>query len=144
MNLVLPVLVGLLGGVAIGFQNPLASMMGERVGILQSVFVIHLGGAVLAGMMMLAIPGGNIGAWRTVPWYALAAGALGVMLVASITFTIPKIGVAATVGLVVATQLTIAAWLDHYGLLGVDVRAFDLSRLAGVVFLLAGAWLVLR
>ncbi len=144
MNLVIPVLIGLLGGVAIGFQNPLASMMGQRVGILQSVFIIHLGGALLAGVLMLAVPGGQLGAWRSVPWYALAAGALGVTLVASITFTIPRLGVAATVGLVVATQLTIAAWLDHYGYFGVDVRAFDLSRLAGVVFLLAGAWLVLR
>jgi transporter family-2 protein len=144
MNLVLPVLIGLLGGIAIGFQNPLAAMMGERVGILQSVFIIHLGGALLAGALIVAIPGGQLSAWRSVPWYALAAGALGVMLVASITFTIPRIGVAATVGLVVATQLTIAAWLDHYGLLGVEVRAFDLSRLAGVAFLLAGAWLVLR
>ncbi len=144
MNLVIPILIGLLGGVAIGFQNPLASMMGQRVGILQSVFIIHLGGALLAGVLMLAVPGGQLGAWRSVPWYALAAGALGVTLVASITFTIPRLGVAATVGLVVATQLTIAAWLDHYGYLGVDVRAFDLSRLAGVVFLLAGAWLVVR
>ncbi|MCZ6756320.1 MAG: DMT family transporter, partial [Gemmatimonadetes bacterium] len=103
MHFLLPVIIGLLGGVAIGLQNPLASLMGQRVGILQGAFIIHLGGAILAGGLLLVVPGGNLAAWRSVPWYALGAGALGVVLVSTISFAIPRIGVAATVGLLVAT-----------------------------------------
>jgi len=138
------VVVSLLGGVAIGLQNPLASLMGQRIGILQGAFIIHLGGTVVAGALILAVPGGNLAAWRSVPWYALASGALGVALVSAISFAIPRIGVAATVGLVVAVQIGIAAWLDHHGFLGASVRMFDSWRLVGVILLLGGAWLVLR
>jgi len=67
-----------------------------------------------------------------------------VTLVSAISFAIPRIGVAATVGLVVATQIGLAAWLDHYGLLGLDVRLFDTWRFIGMVLLMVGAWLVLR
>ena len=144
MHFLLPIIISLLGGVAIGLQNPLASLMGQRIGILQGAFIIHLGGALLAGGLILAVPGGNLAAWRSVPWYALGAGALGVALVSAISFAIPRIGVAATVGLVVATQIIMAAWLDHNGLLGASVRLFDTWRLVGIVFLLLGAWLVLR
>ena len=144
MQFLLPVLISLLGGVAIGLQNPLASLMGQRIGILQGAFIIHLGGTIVAGGLLLAVPGGNLAAWRSVPWYALAAGALGVTLVSAISFAIPRIGVAATVGLVVATQIALAAWLDHYGLLGLDVRLFDTWRFIGIVMLMVGAWLVLR
>lgn len=144
MHFLLPIIISLLGGVAIGLQNPLASLMGQRIGILQGAFIIHLGGTLLAGGLILAVPGGNLAAWRSVPWYALGAGALGVALVTAISFAIPRIGVAATVGLVVATQIIIAAWLDHNGLLGASVRLFDTWRFVGVVLLMVGAWLVLR
>ena len=144
MQFLLPVIISLLGGVAIGLQNPLASLMGQRIGILQGAFIIHLGGTIVAGVLLLAVPGGNLSAWRSVPWYALGAGVLGVTLVSAISFAIPRIGVAATVGLVVATQIGLAAWLDHYGLLGLDVRLFDTWRFIGVVLLMVGAWLVLR
>ena len=144
MHFLLPIIISLLGGVAIGLQNPLASLMGQRIGILQGAFIIHLGGALLAGGLILAVPGGNLAAWRSVPWYALGAGALGVALVTAISFAIPRIGVAATVGLVVATQIIMAAWLDHNGLLGASVRLFDTWRFVGVVLLMVGAWLVLR
>ena len=144
MQFLLPVIISLLGGVAIGLQNPLASLMGQRIGILQGAFIIHLGGTIVAGGLLLAVPGGNLAAWRSVPWYALGAGALGVTLVSAISFAIPRIGVAATVGLVVATQIVLAAWLDHYGLLGLDVRLFDTWRFIGIVMLMVGAWLVLR
>lgn len=144
MHFLLPIIISLLGGVAIGLQNPLASLMGQRIGILQGAFIIHLGGTLLAGGLILAVPGGNLGAWRSVPWYALGAGALGVALVSAISFAIPRIGVAATVGLLIATQIIMAAWLDHNGLLGASVRLFDAWRFVGVVLLMVGAWLVLR
>lgn len=140
----LSVFVGILGGVAIGFQNPLASLMGQRLGILEAAFVIHVGGTALAGVLLLPLGGGGLGAWRTVPWYALGAGALGVVLIGSIAFTIPRIGVAATVALVVAAQLVIGVWLDHVGLLETAVRPLSALRLLGCGLLLGGAWLVLR
>ncbi|MEE8477284.1 MAG: DMT family transporter, partial [Gemmatimonadales bacterium] len=89
MHFLLPIIISLLGGVAIGLQNPLASLMGQRIGILQGAFIIHLGGTLLAGGLILAVPGGNLAAWRSVPWYALGAGALGVALVSAISFAIP-------------------------------------------------------
>ncbi len=144
MQLFLAVLLGLVAGAAIGFQNPLASLMGQRVGLIQSAFIVHLGGAIFGGALLLVTPGGNLANWRAVPWYALAAGALGIVLIASISFTIPRIGLAATVGLLVAMQLSIAALVDHHGWLEVTVRGFDIWRGVGIMLLLAGAWLVLR
>jgi transporter family-2 protein len=137
-------LVALVAGVAVGFQNPLAALMGQRIGLLQGAFVVHLGGAVVAGGLMAVTPGGRIAGWNTVPWYALGAGALGVVFISAISYTIPRIGVAATVGLLLTAQLAIAASLDHYGWLGVMVRAIDPWRMLGLALLLLGAWLVLR
>ncbi len=143
-NLVLVLMVGLAGGIAVGLQAPLASMMSGRLGTLESVFIVHLGGAILAGLPLLAIRGGNLGAWRDVPWYALAAGAFGLVVLSAVSYTIPRIGVATTVTLIVVAQLVTAALLDHFGLLGATVRLLDPVRVLGIGVLLAGTWLIMR
>ena len=142
--LVIAALVALLAGVAIGFQNPLTSLIGQRVGLLGAAFAVHVAGAVVAGALLLAAPATAPSGWRGVPWLMAAAGILGVVFLTSISYTIPRIGIAATVGLMLAAQLSIAAWLDHQGLMGVAVRPFDAGRLLGLALLIAGAWLVLR
>lgn len=145
MNPVLvSVLIGLLGGVAVGLQNPLAAQMGRRLGFLESAFVIHLGGAILAGIPLALMGGGGLGRWREVPWYVLWAGGLGVVLVSAVSYIVPRIGIATAVSLIVATQLGVGVLLDHYGVLGLDWRPLEPARAAGMALLLAGCWLVLR
>lgn len=141
---VFAILVAFLGGLAIGFQNPLAAIMGQRIGALESAFVVHLGGALFGGVAVAALAGGGLDGWREVPTYAWGAGLLGVILVASVAFAVPRIGLAATVALIILGQLLLSAWLDHYGVLGLPVRSFDLARGAGLALLLVGAWLVVR
>lgn len=143
-DLALPLLLAIAAGVAVGLQNPLSALMGQRVGLLQSAFIVHLGGTVVAGALLAVTPGGRLAAWRTVPPYALAAGALGVLFISAISYTIPRIGIATSVALLLTAQLSLAALLDHQGWLGTAVRSFDASRMAGLVLLLVGSWLVLR
>jgi bacterial/archaeal transporter family-2 protein len=143
-NLFLVLAVGLAGGVAVGLQGPLTSMMSERLGTMESIFIVHLGGAILAGLPLLVVRGGNLGAWRSVPWYALAAGALGLVVLGGVSYTIPRIGVATTVTLIVVAELITGALLDHFGLLGATVRVLDPARVIGILVLLVGTWLIMR
>ncbi len=142
--LVLAVIVGLLSGVAVALQGPLASLMSQYVGTMGSVFIIHLGGALMAGAVLLVLGGGRLGAWRGVPWYALGAGVLGLVVLGGVSYTIPRIGAATTVTLIVVAQLILSTLLDHFGLLGTSVRPIDLSRTLGIAVLLLGTWLMVR
>lgn len=140
----LALFVAFLAGVAIAFQSPLASLMAERTGALESAFIVHLGGALLAGAPLLLMLGGRLSAWRDVPPAALGSGACGVALILAVSYTIPRIGVTATVAAIIAAQLIISAVLDHFGALGMDVRAFGPGRALGIAILVLGTWLVTR
>ena len=114
MHTALVALIALAGGVAAGLQAQLVSFLGQRIGTMGSVFVTHLGGAVIAFALLFATPTGSLSSWRGVPWYLLVAtGALGVALLSAFSYTIPRLGVAATLTLVVMAQLTIGALADH-------------------------------
>ena len=143
-SLILAVIIGLIGGIAVGLQGPLSSLMSQRIGTMGSVFIIHLGGAVIAGVLLLVLGAGNLGAWRRVPWYALVAGVFGVIVISAVSYTIPRIGAAVTVTLIITAQLILSTLLDHFGLLGTSVRPFDLPRVAGIAVLLVGTWLIVR
>lgn len=143
-SLIVVVLIGLLGGVAAGLQGPLAGTLSKHVGLMGSIFIVHLGGT-LASALFLAWPGAaDLTAWRSAPWYALGAGLLGLVLVGALAFCIPRIGAVATITLIIAAQLIVAACLDHFGWLVEAVRTFDASRVLGVVVLFLGTWLIVR
>lgn len=143
-TLLLFVVVGLIGGVAVAIQSPLASMIGQRLGVLESIFIIHIGGAIVVSIPLLAARGGRLSEWRTVPWYALLAGGLGLLVIGAINYTIPRLGVTTTTILVVAGQIAISLLIDHFGLLGTQQRPVDLARVLGLVIVFAGIWLVIR
>jgi transporter family-2 protein len=143
-NILLIILIGLAGGIAVGLQSPLSSLMSQRIGTLESVFIVHMGGAIAALLPLLFYSGGKLGQWRSVPWYALAAGVFGLVVIGAVSYMIPRIGVAASIVTIVAGQLLVGTLLDHFGLLGATQRPLDLMRLVGFAVVLAGVWLTVR
>ena len=138
------ILIGLAGGVAVGLQSPMASMITQRLGTFESVFIIHIGGAVIALIPLLIYGGGKLSQWRSVPWYALGAGVFGLVVIAAISYMIPRVGVAASITTIVAGQLLVSVILDHYGLLGASIRTLDVTRVLGMAGLLVGVWLTVK
>ena len=138
------ILIGLAGGVAVGLQSPMASMITQRLGTFESVFIIHIGGAVIALIPLLIYGGGKLSQWRSVPWYALGAGVFGLVVIAAISYMIPRVGVAASITTIVAGQLLVSVILDHYGLLGASIRTLDVTRVLGMAVLLVGVWLTVK
>lgn len=143
-SLFLILLVGLMGGIAVGLQGPMASMITQRLGVFESGFIVHLGGAVVALIPLLASNGGKLTQWRGVPWYALGAGAFGLVVIASVSYMIPRLGVAASIVAIVAGQLLVSAVLDHFGWLGAAPRPLEWTRLLGLLVVMGGVWLTVK
>jgi transporter family-2 protein len=142
--ILLIILIGLAGGVAVGLQSPLASMISQRLGLFESVFIVHIGGALIALIPLLIFGGGKLAEWRSLPWYVLFAGVFGLIVIGSISFMIPRIGIAAAITTIVAGQLLVGTILDHYGLLGSAGRPMDVSRIIGLAVVMAGVWLTVK
>jgi transporter family-2 protein len=64
--------------------------------------------------------------------------------VLSITYTAPRIGTFATIGLLIAGQLAMGVLIDALGLFGLERIPLNAARVAGLVLLAGGALLVLK
>jgi transporter family-2 protein len=143
-SILLIILIGLAGGIAVGIQGPLASLISQRLGLFESVFIVHLGGALMAVIPLLIQGGGKLGQWRSLPWYTLIAGVFGLIVIGAISYMIPRVGVAAAITTIVAGQVLVGAILDHYGLLGAMEKPMDGTRAIGLVVVLLGVWLTVK
>lgn len=144
MNITLLVLIAAIGGVAVTLQGQFMGLMDRGIGTRESVFITYGSGGLLALLFMLAARGGNLAAWRAVPWYALTAGVLGLVIVGTIGYTVPRLGLALAFTIIVAAQFIIAALIDHFGWLGAAVHPLGWSQMAGIGLLIVGVWLITR
>jgi transporter family-2 protein len=138
------VIIAAMGGVAVTLQGQFMGLMDHGIGTRESVFITYASGGILACLVILAARGGNLRAWQQVPWYALGAGVLGLVIVGTIGYTVPRLGLSTAFTIIVASQFIVATLLDHFGLLGAAVRPLELSRLLGVGVLILGVWLIMR
>lgn len=133
-----------LGGVTTALQAHFMGLLDQRVGTLESVFITYFSGGALIGLVMLLLRGGNLGASGTAPWYAYTSGALGLVIVGTLAFSTPRLGLVTAFTLFVAAQFAMGALVDHFGWLGATVRPLNASRLTGMAVVLAGIWLIIR
>jgi transporter family-2 protein len=125
-------------------QGQFMGLMDQGICTRESVFITYASGGILVSLAILALRSGNLRAWQEVPWYALNAGALGLVIVGTIGYTMPRLGLSTAFTITVASQFIVAALLDHFGLLGAAVRPLELSRLLGMGILILGVWLIMR
>ncbi|GAB4420260.1 MAG: DMT family transporter [Anaerolineae bacterium] len=144
LEIVLTILIGLLGGVSVGLQGPIAGAMSQRVGSSASSFIVHISGAILSGLLLAARGGETIQNWRGLPWYMLGSGVFGLILYLTLTHTLPRLGATTAVTLIIVGQLVMGMLIDQFGWFGVALRPIDGWRVVAVVLLLAGGYLMVR
>jgi transporter family-2 protein len=132
------------GGLATALQAHFMGILDKEGGTLESVFVTYAGGGAIISLVMLFQRGGNLAALASAPWYAYASGLLGLVIVGTLGYSAPRIGLVPVFTAFVSAQFLAAALFDHTGWLGGQARPLTGSAWAGMAALLLGAYLILR
>ncbi len=145
--LLLPAMIGaFLAGMFIAVQAPTNALLSRGLGSpVNAAFVSFLVGSLALATVALALgvrPGP--GAMRALPWYAWMGGLYGAVFVAVAAFAAPRMGVTYFLMVGIAGQLVMALLLDKFGAFGVPRVDISAMRLAGVMLVVAGAFLVRR
>jgi transporter family-2 protein len=143
---VLATLLTVSAGIAGSVQISLMSRLGERIGVLEALGFSAALTAVLAFVLLLLARQTVVGYARAFhqPWWMLGGGVMGLLIVFTVTYAGPRIGVAATVGILIAGQLAMGAAIDRWGLFRSERIPLHWPRLLGIGLLAIGAALSLR
>jgi transporter family-2 protein len=138
-------LFAVLAGLAGGIQVAVMGRFGGRIGVVEALVVATSIQLVLGVCVLVAVRGGigHLTSFtKTPPWMWLG-GLMGLIVVLAITVAQPRIGAAATIGILIAGQLVMGAVIDRFGLFGVEQVGISWPRAVGMILLAAGAALSL-
>jgi transporter family-2 protein len=119
-------LLGLLAGALIPVQAAanaaLSRLIGGNVPFAALTLFVVAGIATAVAMLFTGAQIPTAAALRSAPWWAYSGVFIVAFYVFTITFLAPRLGVGTAIALIVTGQVAAALTIDHFGLLGVDVR----------------------
>ena len=144
MNQALLPFLALISGFAITLQAQFMGLLDKTLGTKESVVITYTSGGIIAVLLALGTGGLNLKGSQSLPWYAYTTGALGLVIVGTIGYVVPRLGAARGLTLILASQFLLAALIDQFGLFAATPRPLDLSKYIGLGIMLGGVWLVVR
>ena len=126
----------------------MAALNGELGGKLQSTglaaAVLFLVGLFIAIAYLVTIEGVPSKLYVScAPWYYYLGGFFVMFYILSITWVVPRFGVANAVSFVLLGQLIAMSIIDHFGFVGTQQYALTSKRIIGLSLMVAGVFMVL-
>ena len=145
MKNVLLLLLAIVAGLVLPIQAGLNARMAKQIGhpIFATTVSFFVGTVALIAYSIAArLPTDQLKNYTQASWSEWIPGILGAFYVAATVILAPKLGAALTFALIIAGQMIISIILDHYGLIGLPIKALSTGRVIGIVLLIAGVILV--
>jgi transporter family-2 protein len=141
---VLWILLTFVAGAMLPIQGGLNARMGKALEspVYSSLISFVIGTIVLVAYVFITRQPVAWAGLKNVPGFVWIAGALGAFYVTVIILAFPRLGPALTFGLVVAGQMFIALFLDHFNILVAQQHSINIWRVFGVVLILTGVIII--
>ena len=131
-------------GLLFGLQSPINALLSRSVGTVEGSFLSFLGGTLALGVLVLVAGKGNLAGVASVPFWQLAGGLLGALVVLNTILCVPHIGMLPTLMAMILGNLIMGCVIDHFGWFGIPVTAFTWRRFLGVFLVLLGLLIAFR
>jgi bacterial/archaeal transporter family-2 protein len=139
------VVVMAVAGGAVALQPALNAGLSRATGHLPAALVSFAVGTLAIGaVVLLSGELGRLGGAGDVNWYYLLGGLCGAIWITSSLIAVETLGAGGVVAATITGQLTGAVVADRLGILGLEETPITLGRVAGVLLLIAGTYLVVR
>lgn len=133
MNKLYAVFVGMLVAIMVTFNGLLANYAGDY----PALIIIHIVGLIII-LPTMFFKREKLSKFKGIPIYLFSAGALGVFMVYSNNLCFNFLGVSLTLSLVLLGQSIASCIIDHYGLLGMEIKRFQKEKLLGFILVSIG------
>lgn len=137
----------LVTGIAIGIQSYLSGQAGNLIGPVNTGFWTNFLGGTLAGILILTLSKFVNPEIRSISGPAfiltLISGALGIIIIMGISFSISRAGVAAGLAAVIFGQFLFGVIADSIGFGSMQPIPLDLRRVIGLAVMALSVFLLL-
>jgi bacterial/archaeal transporter family-2 protein len=132
-------------GGLVAIQAPMNARLADHIGKFGSATMNFLVGGVLLVFITFVLLGGFQSVGESPPWWGWVFGGMaGAAYVTTALSSVPALGAGGVTAATVAGQLTVSVIADKVGLLDLPEKPISVGRMAGVVLLGLGVFLIVR
>lgn len=144
MDKIIWIILVALAGSVLPLQAGLNAKMGKEIvsPIWASLISFTVGAIALFAFVIITKNSFQLSGFRMVPTYTWLAGVFGAFYVTVVVLAFPKLGPALTFGLIVAGQLLISLFLDHFNILVHQQHSINIYRIIGMLMIIGGVVLI--
>ena len=138
-------LMALVAGISVPTQAGINAQLGlwTRSPVLAATISFAVGTLTLVIYALVTrIPLPSLATAANHPWWVWIGGALGAFFVTATIMLVPKLGATTMVTTILAGQMFASLLLDHFGGLGYPLHPISPGRIAGVLMVCGGVWLI--
>ena len=133
----------ILAGAAMSIQGVMNTRLGGHIGTLETNAFVQCTAAVLSLLVLLFWRTGSFAALSAAPKYCWFGGVLALAITVTVMLGMGKLGPTLAVAVILIAQLSAAAAIDAFGIMGTEKLAFGWGKWAGLA-LMTGGMLLLK
>ena len=135
-------IVALAAGVALATQSAINTQLAKAMSgeaVIATFISFAVGTIVLFFIAWVKTDlWGNLSTVPSQPWWKLIGGILGAVVVFTTVLLAPKLGITAMLFFIIVGQLITAATIDHFGLIGMQIREVNITKFIGLIIVAFG------
>ena len=132
------ILWSVIAGAAMSLQGVINTRLSEKTGLFESNVFVQGTAFIFAVIVMLIFGKGDITKITSVNPIYLTGGLLGIIITVTVMLGIGSLSPAVSISIILISQLTVAAIIDAFGILGTEKAAFGLTKYIGRALMIGG------
>ena len=132
----------LIAGAAMSIQGVMNTRLGDKVGVLEANAFVQAVGFVFALIVAMIFGKGNIRLLPQSPWYSWLGGVIAPIITVTVMLSIKGLSPTIAISAILLAQLTVAALIDAFGVMGAEKVPFTWHKYVGVALMVGGVLLM--
>lgn len=134
----LGVIFSIIAGAAMSFQGVMNTRLGDKIGLYEANAFVQFIAFLLSVVVMLIMGNGNLKELFSVEKWYLLGGVLAIVITISVMLGIGNLSPVIAISIILISQLTVAAVIDAFGLLGSEKVVFHWTKFLGLGLMIGG------
>ena len=131
-------LMAIVAGAAMSIQGVMNTRLGEQIGLMESNAFVQCTAALLSLAALAVYRTGSFAEIGGVNKLYLFGGVLGLVITVTVMLGMRGLGPTVAVSVILISQLTVAAVIDAFGLMGSEKLAFGWTKFVGLGLMIGG------
>ena len=132
------VIFSIIAGAAMSFQGVMNTRLGDKIGLYEANAFVQFIGFLLSVVVMLIMGNGDLkGIFNVDKWYLLG-GVLAIVITISVMLGIGNLSPTISISIILISQLTVAAVIDAFGILGSEKVLVHWTKFIGLGLMIGG------